>query len=339
MPLEHLQQRVRKDIVVDISHTQAYMAKRKALDLIEGTNLEQFGMLRDYCEEKRRTNPNTSIVMKTVPSPSPDGQPIFERLYICLGALKKGMLAGCRRLICMDACHLKGAHGGQLLVAGLVPTLQTVVLNAEMRFCTRHLYTNFRDEHKGMELRKQLWATARATTVPDFQKAMDIMRSIDVEAYKWLAEKPTTQWSRSHFSTFNNCDILVNNLCEGFNKDIRKARDKPIITMLEAIRRWDLKGIPCVHAIVAITFNHENVLDYCHPCYGKETNASIYKGIIYPINGWTMWPSSGCVPVLPPNYGRYQLSSSSMNCLIHQLSYGLAMRCFIELPLVYCNGM
>ncbi|KAG5561245.1 hypothetical protein RHGRI_004316 [Rhododendron griersonianum] len=44
--------------------------------------------------------------------------------------------------------------------------------------------------------------------------------------------------------------------------------------------------------------------DYCHPCYGKETNANIYKGIIYPINGWIMWPSSGCVPVLPPNYGR-----------------------------------
>ncbi|KAG5544430.1 hypothetical protein RHGRI_017002 [Rhododendron griersonianum] len=43
MPLEHLQQRVRKDLMVDISHTQAYRAKRKTLDLIEGTNLEQFG--------------------------------------------------------------------------------------------------------------------------------------------------------------------------------------------------------------------------------------------------------------------------------------------------------
>ncbi|KAI8548880.1 hypothetical protein RHMOL_Rhmol07G0308400 [Rhododendron molle] len=427
MPLDHLQQRVRKDLVVDISHTQAYRAKRKALDLIEGTNLEQFARLRDYCEEIRRTNPNTTIIMKTIPSPTPDGQPIFERIYVCLGALKQGMLAGCRRLVCMDACHLKEAHGGQLLVAvgidannqsfpfayavaesetketwtwflelvvedlqiqntsawtfmtdkqkGLVPALQEIVPNAEMRFCTRHLFTNFRDSHKGMELRKQLWAAARATTVTEFHKAMDLMRTTDVEAYKWLAEKPASQWSRSHFSTFNTCDILVNNLCEGFNKDIRKARDKPIITLLEGIRcylmtrmakrrdkitkwencispnvikklekykrrvggcnpiwcgeghfqihcpppeqyslnlldhtcscrRWDLKGIPCVHAIVAITFKNENILDYCHPCYGKETNANIYKGIIYPINGWTMWPSSGCVPVLPPNYGR-----------------------------------
>ncbi|KAG5528864.1 hypothetical protein RHGRI_029502 [Rhododendron griersonianum] len=82
MPLDHLQQRVRKDLVVDISHTQAYRAKRKELDLIEGTNLEQFAKLRDYCEKIRRTNPNTTIIMKTIPSPTPDGQPIFERLYI-----------------------------------------------------------------------------------------------------------------------------------------------------------------------------------------------------------------------------------------------------------------
>ncbi|KAF7150218.1 hypothetical protein RHSIM_Rhsim02G0197700 [Rhododendron simsii] len=100
----------------------------------------------------------------------------------------------------------------------------------------------------------------------NFKKHMDLMRTTDVEAYKWLAEKPASQWS--------------------------------------SCRRWDLKGIPCVHAIVAITFKRENILDYCHPCYGKETNANIYRGIIYPINGWTMWPSSGCVPVLPPNYGR-----------------------------------
>ncbi|XP_058215197.1 uncharacterized protein LOC131326429 [Rhododendron vialii] len=72
-----------------------------------------------------------------------------------------------------------------------------VVPNAEMRFNTRHLYTSFSDLHKGMELKKQLWTAARATTVLDFHKAMEIMRSIDVEAYNWLAKKPATQWSRS----------------------------------------------------------------------------------------------------------------------------------------------
>ncbi|XP_058209741.1 uncharacterized protein LOC131322424 [Rhododendron vialii] len=115
MPLEHLQERVKKDLVVNVSTTQAYRAKRKTLDLIEGTHLEQYALLRDYCEEVRRTNPNTTIIINTIPPPTEDGQPTFERLYICLGALKQGILSGCRRLVCMDACHLKGSHGGSVV--------------------------------------------------------------------------------------------------------------------------------------------------------------------------------------------------------------------------------
>ncbi|KAH7857327.1 hypothetical protein Vadar_011340 [Vaccinium darrowii] len=93
----------------------------------------------------------------------------------------------------------------------------------------------------GIELRKQLWVAARATTVQDFDKVMPTMKETDVEAFNWLAEKPPRQWSRSYYCTLNKCDLLVNNLCEGFNKDIKVARDKPIITMLEGIRCYLMK--------------------------------------------------------------------------------------------------
>ncbi|KAH0775171.1 hypothetical protein KY290_012308 [Solanum tuberosum] len=43
-----------------ISRNQAYMAKRKALDLITGTKEEQFEMLWDYCAELRRSNSGTT---------------------------------------------------------------------------------------------------------------------------------------------------------------------------------------------------------------------------------------------------------------------------------------
>lgn len=40
------------------------------------------------------------------------------RLYICFGACKEGFLLGCRPLIGLDGCHLKGSQkGGQLLSA------------------------------------------------------------------------------------------------------------------------------------------------------------------------------------------------------------------------------
>ena len=41
---------------------------------------------------------------------------MFKRMYVCLDACKRGFLVGCRPLIGIDGCHLKGIIGGQLLV-------------------------------------------------------------------------------------------------------------------------------------------------------------------------------------------------------------------------------
>ena len=40
----------------------------------------------------------------------------FQRIY-CWVALKRGFIEGCRPLVDVDGCHLKGPHGGQLLTA------------------------------------------------------------------------------------------------------------------------------------------------------------------------------------------------------------------------------
>ena len=60
----------------------------------------------------------------------------------------------------------------------------------------------------------------------------------DEGAYNWSVDKPPVHWSRSHFSTFPKCDILVNNICENFNKCVLDARSKPIIGLLEGMRNY-----------------------------------------------------------------------------------------------------
>lgn len=42
---------------------------------------------------------------------------MFQRLYVCLGPLKKGFLAGCRSVRSLCRCFLKARYGGQLLTA------------------------------------------------------------------------------------------------------------------------------------------------------------------------------------------------------------------------------
>ena len=59
---------------------------------------------------------------------------------------------------------------------------------------------------------------------------------MDEEAWKYLADIDPTQWTSSHFSPRALTDCLVSNLSESFNFMIVKARDKPILSVLEWIR-------------------------------------------------------------------------------------------------------
>jgi hypothetical protein len=56
------------------------------------------------------------VVMK-VDRPNPDLPPKFGRLYVSLAAMKRGFLEGCRPIIGVDGCFLKGPFKGQLLSA------------------------------------------------------------------------------------------------------------------------------------------------------------------------------------------------------------------------------
>ncbi|GLT87520.1 hypothetical protein SLE2022_055990 [Rubroshorea leprosula] len=65
---------------------------------------------------------------------------------------------------------------------------------------------------------------------------MQKIKELDVNAYNWLVSKPPQQWSKSRFDTYPKCDILVNNLCECYNRVILDARDRPALSMNEELR-------------------------------------------------------------------------------------------------------
>lgn len=99
---------------VKLSSAQAYRAKTRALELIQGAETDQYAYLRNYVEELRRSNPNTIVIIKCGMS---DIGPVFERIYVCLEACKATFAHTCGPLIGLDACFLKGEYGGQLMAA------------------------------------------------------------------------------------------------------------------------------------------------------------------------------------------------------------------------------
>ncbi|KAK8672002.1 hypothetical protein V6N13_110380 [Hibiscus sabdariffa] len=256
-------------------------ARDAALEMIEGNHKAQYGRIYDYLQELGSTNPGTTTICYL-------DLRLFRRMYVCPQACKDGWKVGCRRIIGLDGCFLKGYFQGYLLTAvgidandciypiayavvesenmsswhwfveilqtdleidnsfnicfmsdrqkGLKEVIEDIFPYAEDRKCVRHIYTNFKEKHKGQALKDVVWKAARATYLREFENAMDQLKSLSEAAYIWIKGKNPAQWSRSHFSTRSKCGMLLNNHCESFNKSILEARDKPILTLMETIR-------------------------------------------------------------------------------------------------------
>ena len=83
---------------------------------LEGDLTEEYGRLWDYIGEILKTNPGSTCDLR-VHRPIPTDLPVFDRLYISFDCLKKGLLGGCRRILGLDGCFLKGTIKGEVLVA------------------------------------------------------------------------------------------------------------------------------------------------------------------------------------------------------------------------------
>ena len=111
--------------------------------------------------------------------------------------------------------------------------METLFPTLDHRYCVKHIYNNFKIDHKGLELKDALWRYAAATTVREFERYMQYIRDLDEKAYEYLANIAPAQWTRSHFTLRVLTDYLVNNSSEFFNAMILKSKDKPILAMLE----------------------------------------------------------------------------------------------------------
>lgn len=70
---------------------------------------------------------------------------------------------------------------------------------------------------------------------------MESIKTLNEDAYEYLDDIPTKHWSRHGFTTNCKSNMLLNNMCETFNAVIRDARDKPILTQMEWLRRYMMK--------------------------------------------------------------------------------------------------
>ncbi|KAL3744004.1 hypothetical protein ACJRO7_013281 [Eucalyptus globulus] len=100
--------------VLKLSRTMVYRARAISMSMITGNEEEQFWMLRSYCQALLDANPGSTCIIKIEQC---QDQFKFRGVYICLDALRRGFVEGCRRFVGFDGCHLSSGYKGILLVA------------------------------------------------------------------------------------------------------------------------------------------------------------------------------------------------------------------------------
>nr|GEW66397.1 hypothetical protein [Tanacetum cinerariifolium] len=253
--------------------TKAFRAKAKAQSHLRGDATIQYSLLRYYVQELKSCNPNTTVKIDVYGEENPDSPTrMFRRIYICLGALKDGFRASGREFLGLDGAFMKGQYSRQLLTAvgvdannGIYSVAYGIVeselsyswtwfltcLGDDLELFTNSNFTFISDRQKGLlPAIGKLFPAAEHRYLVEFDRHMDTLKGFNKKAYEWLKKIAPEHWTRSHFSGRANCDLLINNICEVFNRQLLDARDSPIISCLEYVREYLMKRIVIVQKAI-----------------------------------------------------------------------------------------
>ncbi|KAG5568642.1 hypothetical protein H5410_064342, partial [Solanum commersonii] len=326
--LADFRDRVSVDLRAKVILSQVKRAKRKAISLLDGDTKDQFKMMWDYCNEMDRINPGSTIRMKFTDNEVPRQPYKFKRICICFVACKFDFKAGCRKIIGVDGCWLKGPIHS---VAAKATTEQQFIVYMNHMFeldpnvaawCnekepSQWTMTYFSSDAKSDMLLNNVCEVYNNMILDARDKT--ILTLLEKKRYLLMARTLANREKAEQWNLGDVCpkikDILLKNQkatgeyiprkSNQWNYEIIGASimDNWAVDLEKrtcSCRKWTLTGIPCKHAIAAIWANREDTLDYVHDSYKVETYRKIYKNAIFSMNGLQIWPKSNKHPLLPP---------------------------------------
>ncbi|KAK8697382.1 hypothetical protein V6N13_113533 [Hibiscus sabdariffa] len=304
-PPTYLVKDVYKDHSAVVSLTKCQRARDYALEKIMGSQKQQYVKIYDYLSELRQTNRGTTTICYL-------NECLFQRMYVCMQACKDGFKAGCRPIISLDGCHLKGYYGGHILAAvgidadDCIYPIAYACVESECGQSWAWFLDILKDD-------LDIFNSYHISFMSDRQKGLvdAIAELFPHSEHRTCVRHLYTNFKSEDFNKekhlkdlfLENCKI---NYCYRFQRHffILEARDKPILIMMETIRTKIMQRIAKKQS------QAEKFVGPLCPKIQKKLEIMIelsnrrweLTGIpcshaIGP-NQWT--PQEGCVPILPP---------------------------------------
>ncbi|GKA48608.1 hypothetical protein Tco_0741566 [Tanacetum coccineum] len=122
--------------------------------------------------------------------------------------------------------------------------------------------------------------------------AYDVVEYENKDSWKWFLDclgDDLELLRNSNFTFISDRQKKVQDKCDGpLTPNAAKA-----FKLIEkaVVKKWELSGIPCTHAVASIWDMASNGIDtripesYCNPCYWLATWKKMYKFKINPVNG------------------------------------------------------
>ncbi|KAK8697347.1 hypothetical protein V6N13_113499 [Hibiscus sabdariffa] len=231
--------------------------------------------------------------------------------------------AGCRPIICLDGCHLKGHYGGHLLAAVgmdadncLYPIAFAImeaetesswcwfmkILKTDLELNNSHHITFMTDKQKMIvEARDKAIITLveliRSKLMQKIAKKMDQAEKLTGPLCPKIQKKLDTALSLSH-----RCwPVRAGGAMYQVSCGPQDQHSVNMKTSACSCRRCQLTGISCTHAIFVILYLEDRLENYVDPCYSVSTQKVIYSYFINLVRGENQWSLQQThLQVLPP---------------------------------------
>ncbi|KAL4581246.1 hypothetical protein LXL04_017456 [Taraxacum kok-saghyz] len=288
---------VKKKFLCEVSIGQCFRAKRKALEIINGKLIEHYERVWDYANEILRSNPGSTA--KVCVQVNPDGKTYFHRMYVCFKALKEGWSRGCRRIIGLDGCFLKGQCKGELITTigrdenNQVFPIVWAVVDVENKVNWKW-FLELLCDYLGLQLGGGL--------ILHLFHLLNWVHNVYglIEAVKEvLPSVKHRQCARHVFPNFKKAyngveytrfwSILAS---EALLFEVRLGFEAYQVDVEQGFctcRLWEISGIPCVHACAVMNYTHQQPETLISNYFSKTMFDQTYRGNIKPLNDNMMW--------------------------------------------------